>query len=359
MREDVFLIFLACGWCAATTAPKFSSSGTTSEWYRYQDLVLNATDPLWALVTRRDRRADSDFREMWKAERYQFGNFVYVPIPWHQVVERYGMLRKDNEPLRRVAEIFAMLDFESFRHFVTIGQASFEQARKYAARSHFTIPNLHKLDLIFTMRMENMDHMTLGGRVDPRAISIPLLYSQLDELSPSPGNRENTPAAFFSGSCTCPLRSTLVEILAESTEYDMSRVSSCGTKISKQAWIDSVEDVSWVLTPRGSFPSAYMLAETIQLNRLPVYIYGAKSRHKWRNVKIPPASLLSRHLPFAQDLDWNLLGAIFTESEISSIPTVLASRNITQQLSYVAQHRHMFTVPGTFDYILSTLASRK
>ena len=83
------------------------------------------------------RRWSKDVAKRARARR--FGRFVYLPVPWHHVVEQYGMLRRDTTPLRLLAAILRRLDFEQFDHFITIGQASLEQAERYARRAGFEL----------------------------------------------------------------------------------------------------------------------------------------------------------------------------------------------------------------------------
>lgn len=331
-------------------------------WRSYQLHVHNACEPLWRLVTRRKRLADYDFYRMWSSDlqirpsRRRFGMFIYVPIPWHQVVEQYGMLRRDTAPLKLVAELFRKLDFEHFDHFVTVGQASFEQAERYALRDGFTMPNVHKLSLIFASRLENMERYALRQRLNHREVTVPLLYSRRAELQAAT-HPPVYPGAIFSGACTCSLRSRLNSNLATSSAYDMSRVDECGNKRNRSEYIATVHNTTWVLVPRGSSPAAYSMAETIQAARLPAYIYGFKSRSK-AAAPLPPAELLAHHLPFVDlGLDWNKLGAVFTAAQLESIPHSLAGRNASSQLEYVARHRPLFTVDGTYRYILAKLAT--
>lgn len=329
-------------------------------WRKYQDDVHNACAPLWKLVTKRKRLADWDLYRLWTKDlarrpaRRRFGRFVYVPIPWHHVVEQYGMLRRDTGPLRIVADLFRRLDFDHFDHFVTVGQSTFSQTRRYARRDGFDVPNLHRLAVVFSSRIENLDRVALRIPIDKREVAVPLLYAKRNELQPNdqPPKKD---AAFFAGSCTSRIRSRLQTDLANSSAYDMSSVRPCGNKLDKPAFLDALRDHTWILAPRGSFPAAYLLAEALQAARLPVYIYAPRLQ---RHPPLPPATILARHLPFVDlGLDWHTsLGAVFTEPDITSIPSHLASRNATAQLAYVRQHRRLFTVDGTYRYILVKLA---
>ena len=75
-------------------------------WWRYQQEVLALCEPLWQLVNERKRLADYDYWELWQQRMPQFGHFVYVPLPWHHIVEQHGMLLKDYGPLRQTSDLF-------------------------------------------------------------------------------------------------------------------------------------------------------------------------------------------------------------------------------------------------------------
>ena len=140
-------------------------------------------------------------------------------VPWHHIVEQHGMLLKDYGPLRQTSELFSRLDFERYDHFITLGQASYRQISKYCTRGGFTFQHFEKLALIFTSRLENLDRVALNEPLVRQEVPIPLLYRRDQEAMPH-GQLTKKPAAFFAGSCTCPMRRKLTPIATARDDSD-------------------------------------------------------------------------------------------------------------------------------------------
>ena len=323
-------------------------------WWQYQQEVLALCEPFWKLVNRkmRKRLAEYDYWELWQRRMPQFGYFVYVPLPWHHIVEQHGLLLKNYGPLRQTSELFSRLDFERYNHFITLGQASYHQISQYCTRGGFTFQHFEKLALIFTSRLENLDRVALNMSLVRQEVPIPLIRGRRREAMLH-GQLTKKPAAFFAGSCTCPMRRKLAPI-ATAREYDMRQVHPCGKKVTRQLYINSVANSSWVLTPRGSFPATYMMSEAIQAGSLPVYIYGPKDDSP---KLLPPVHFVAKHLPFVNiGIDWRDFAVVLTADFIPRLPQILSELNPTPRLCTIRRFRPLFTVEGTFRYILAVLS---
>jgi len=340
-------------WFARSTLPQ--TGNTTGSWWIYQRNVFKLCRPLWNLVGKEERLADWDFMQSWLREMPHYQDFVYIPLPWHHIVEKYAMLQSKYQPLRQAAHIFDRLNFQEYDHFITLGQASLYQILKYAERADFIFNNLSRLKVIFSSRLDNLERIVRGKKPLRKEISIPLLHRRNLEIKLNSRTfAKKKLNAFFAGSCTCPIRQKLAALSA-SAKYDMSYVNRCGVQtLSRSKFVDFLLNSTWILTPRGSFPATYLMSETIQSGSLPVYIFGFKY-----NVYDPqiPVDLLVRYLPYYDaGIDWRKFGLVLTSKDIYSIPNILAREDPVPRLEFVRRVRPFFTVPGTYNYMCAILS---
>jgi len=298
--------------------------------------------------------AVSFYVKQWLEEMPQFGKFIYIALPWHYIVEQCGMLRQNYEPLRLASGIFEILQFKEYDHFTVIGQASLRQIQKYSRRGGFEFPNLDKLKLIFTARLENIDRVAKGENLKLREVPIPLLHPRMMEIPFDAFKSNKEPFVFFSGACSSPVRKFLHK-LSKSNLYNMTGIRSCDERrLSRYEFYTEMAKATWVLTPRGSYPAAYMMSEALQCGSLPIYIYG------WRDNCTKALPSINSYVPFFpfynMGIDWRDLGLLINADEIQSIPRRLSRIDPQSRLNNVLRLQSLFSLQGTFRYMLVVLS---
>ena len=312
------------------------AAGTYLKWSRYQEAILRSCDELWSLVP--EDRLDFlwDFRVSWTRSMPRYGKFVYVPLPWHQLVEQ-AVLYENYEPLKRAANIFKRLNFEKFSHFLTTGQCSLLQIKRHARRGGFRFPYLDRIELVFNGRLENIDRFSSQLDLDFREIPTVLLYRREIKVK-----QQKTQSVFFSGACTSPLRERLHLYLS---------VRPCGNK--QRAYVNELAQSTWALAPRSTFPNTHLLAEAIQAETLPIYIFDWKVN---TSKPLPPSRKIIPLLPYSDiGLRWRDLGIVTTADKLTRLTEMIHQTPTELRENYLRWARHLFTLKGSFHYMLIVL----
>ena len=230
---------------------------------------------------------DRDLWEAWSQHPPRFGNFTFVLLPWHHIVELHGFRRHapglNYAPLRDAAELFSKLS-SSYPHVVILSQADRRQilvmerrAGGATARQAHTpwslsvatplSDALSKVAVRFTTRLESLARLSAGKRPDPHDVPLPLLFRASREVNAS--SQERIHRIFFRGSCTSKLRNRLArDVLAtETLAVDVGRCGQ-GGKSKYPEYAEHLRSRS-SCSRRAGLPATFMLGRPCRPARWP------------------------------------------------------------------------------------------
>jgi hypothetical protein len=168
------------------------------------------------------------------------------------------------------------------------------------------------------------------------------------------------PGVFWSGSCHADLRERLAPILRSSHDYDFEHVADCrATKLKLGTFVQNILMHTWSLAPRGSYPTAFALAETVMLNRLPIYIsdfsMGDEPGWEGHDYRILNQTSMFKYFPYADVVNWEMVAVAIDQTQLPKLGMILKSKtnSTTQMLAYVKTISHMFGVDGLRNYMLN------
>ena len=363
-------------------------------WAAYQRQVLDWCAPFWRpeIVSDYDVLLDRDLWEAWSKHPPRFGNFTFVLLPWHHIVELHGFRRHapglNYAPLRDAAALFSKLS-SSYPHVVILSQADRRQillmerraggatARQAHTPGSFSVATplsdaLGKMAVRFTTRLESLARLSAGKRPDPHDVPLPLLFRASREVNAS--SQERIHRIFFRGSCTSKLRNRLArDVLAtETLAVDVGRCGQ-GGKSKYPDYAEHLQKSLFVLAPRGSYPATFMLGEAVQAGALAVYVYEARFPLAGKRVKggfrrAPAANethlshaAIEAQLPYANlGLRWGDIGAVATDDEVGALAarlSALAASDVRRRLRTTAWVRPLFTAKGARLYVELVLSS--
>ena len=365
-------------------------------WAAYQRQVLDWCAPFWRpeIVSDYDVLLDRDLWEAWSQHPPRFGNFTFVLLPWHHIVELHGFRRHapglNYAPLRDAAALFSKLN-PAYPHVVVLSQADRRQilvmerraggatAREAHTPGSFSVATplsdaLSNVAVRFTTRLESLARLSAGKRPDPHDVPLPLLFRASREVNAS--SQERIRRIFFRGSCTSKLRNRLArDVLKTATlAVDVGRCGH-GGKSKYPDYAEHLRKSLFVLAPRGSYPATFMLGEAVQAGALAVYVYEAHlvrgkrlggKRVKGGFRRAPAANethlthaAIEAQLPYANlGLRWGAVGAVATDDEIEELPARLAAlHDVRRRLRTTAWVRPLFTSKGARLYVELVLSS--
>jgi hypothetical protein len=366
------------------------------DWAAYQRRVLDWCAPFWRpeIVSDYDVLLDRDLWEAWSKHPPRFGNFTFVLLPWHHIIELHGFRRHapglNYAPLRDAAALFAKLS-PHYPHVVVLSQADRRQilvmerraggatARQAHTPGSFSVATplsdaLSKVAVRFTTRLESLARLSAGKRPDPHDVPLPLLFRASREVNAS--SQERIRRIFFRGSCTSKLRNRLArDVVATATlAVDVGRCGQ-GGKSKYPDYAENLQKSLFVLAPRGSYPATFMLGEAVQAGALAVFVYEARmirgkrlggKRVKGGFRRAPAANethlshaAIEAQLPYANlGLRWGAVGAVATDDEVDMLPARLAALpDIRRRLRTTAWVRPLFTSKGARLYVELVLSS--
>ena len=102
-----------------------------------------------------------------------------------------------------------------------------------------------------------------------------------------------------------------------------------------------------------SFPATYMMSRPSGGLAAGLH-YGPK----YDSPKLlPPVHFVAKHLPFVNiGIDWRDFAVVLTADYIPRLPQILSELNPAPRLCTIRRFRSLFTVEGTFRYILAVLS---
>ena len=176
-------------------------------WAAYQKQVLDWCAPFWRpeIVSDYDVLLDRDLWGTWSQQPPRFGNFTFVLLPWHHIVELHGFRRHapglNYAPLRDAAALFSKLN-PAYPHVVVLSQADRRQilvmerraggatARQAHTPGSLSVATplsdaLSKVAVRFTTRLESLARLSAGKRPDPHDVPLPLLFRASREVNAS------------------------------------------------------------------------------------------------------------------------------------------------------------------------------
>ena len=367
-------------------------------WAAYQRQVLDWCAPFWRpeIVSDYDVLLDRDLWETWSQHPPRFGNFTFVLLPWHHIVELHGFRRHapglNYAPLRDAAELFSKLN-PAYPHVVILSQADRRQilvmerraggatAREAHTPGSLSVATplsdaLSKVAVRFTTRLESLARLSAGKRPDPHDVPLPLLFRASREVNAS--SQERIHRIFFRGSCTSKLRNRLARdvVATDTLAVDVGRCGQ-GGKSKYPDYAEHLQKSLFVLAPRGSYPATFMLGEAVQAGALAVYVYEAHmirgkrlggKRVKGGFRRAPAANethlshaAIEAQLPYYNlGLRWGDVGAVATDDEIEALParlSALAASDVRRRLRTTAWVRPLFTAKGARLYVELVLSS--
>ena len=363
-------------------------------WAAYQRQVLDWCAPFWRpeIVSDYDVLLDRDLWEAWSKHPPRFGNFTFVLLPWHHIVELHGFRRHapglNYAPLRDAAALFSKLS-SSYPHVVILSQADRRQillmerraggatARQAHTPGSFSVATplsdaLSKVAVRFTTRLESLARLSAGKRPDPHDVPLPLLFRASREVNAS--SQERIHRIFFRGSCTSKLRNRLARdvVATDTLAVDVGRCGQ-GGKSKYPDYAEHLQKSLFVLAPRGSYPATFMLGEAVQAGALAVYVYEARFPLAGKRVKggfrrAPAANethlshaAIEAQLPYANlGLRWGDIGAVATDDEVGALAarlSALAASDVRRRLRTTAWVRPLFTAKGARLYVELVLSS--
>ena len=365
-------------------------------WAEYQQQVIDWCAPFWRpeIVSDYDVLLDRDLWEAWSRQTPRFGNFTFVLLPWHHIVELHGFRRHapglNYAPLRDAAALFSKLN-PAYPHVVVLSQADRRQilvmerraggatARQAHTPGSFSVATplsdaLSNVAVRFTTRLESLSRLSAGKKPDPHDIPLPLLFRASREVNAS--SQERIHRIFFRGSCTSKLRNRLARdvLKTETLAVDVGRCGH-GGKSKYPDYAEHLRKSLFVLAPRGSYPATFMLGEAVQAGALAVYVYEAHlvrgkrlggKRVKGGFRRAPAANethlshaAIEAQLPYANlGLRWGAVGAVATDDEVDMLPARLAAlSDVRRRLRTTAWVRPLFTSTGARLYVELVLSS--
>ena len=120
--------------------------------------------------------------------------------------------------------------------------------------------------------------------------------------------------------------------------------------------MQQVSEHAWTLTPRGSYPAAFAMAETLALRRLPIYVadFSAGSNpSNDREGTIPydragrvlDGAEMFRFFPYADVLNWDQLAVAIDVTQLGELGAILKRKqpHLKEMLAYASDMGGMFS----------------
>lgn len=252
-----------------------------------------------------------------------YTGFVYIPIPWHRVQELNHRIaaaeaaKKITDPSKTPEELKEAAVNEERRLFAETKDATLKvmlsldpKLTYFTTMSQGHVGSLFKMDhafrnvawdkvLVFDSRGYDSTHANpesrkFPGQVFPR-VPIPLLRKEdtfsLDNSETFARNiSQKKLEVFFAGGCS---GKGVRDHLGEDTEVPPGKlpngkyeweVHHCGKhdKLAVEEYEQHIKDSTWVITPVGAAPTAFMIYEALQAQSLCIIPYkkGGKGYNK-------------------------------------------------------------------------------
>jgi len=300
------------------------------------------------------------FSERFRDPTWYLG-LVYIPIPWHLVVENYVYKNSTSVPRGMAVQLLESLDHSEFQYFTVMTQACAYQ-----------LPD-NKINwtnvLIFDSRGADCFQTV------PHRIPIPLLRtSAVSHATREERDRD----VFFAGSCHFSMsRSRLgpgkdlpPEHAHAAARYNWI-IRRCSNHTDDllpfEEYLQHLYNSTWAVAASGCYPPSFGLYEIVQSGALPIIIASSIGDDKaYKQSRGAPTwcspPMVSEDLsdPFVwlpyRDLGirWNDFGVVTAMSELQELKAFIESMSdeeVKRRYALLRKYQPLFTPSGLIVYI--------
>lgn len=324
----------------------------------------------------------------WQAAGTLVPGWILIPISWRCVVEILPRTASGSNPkkfmLREMMDLVANRDRSGrYKYAVLMMQSNPLQAGTVARSKHLdwegNLSDVFGADVtIFDSRLQGLFWAARGDGRPPFAaemVPVPLLRPHL-KAAQRMRVRHAKPISgvFWAGLChNSEPRYVLASTLNPSSLYNFSGVHKCKRKppseFSEGTFMAQVSAHAWTLAPRGTYPAAFAMAETLALRRLPIYIADFKVAGKEAEAnggmdgletfphaiggRVIDGAEMGKYFPYADVLDWTKLAVAIDVSRLDQLGEILKAKEkeLPDMLAYVAEKGGMFTTEYLATYM--------
>ena len=352
--------------------------------------MFKAARPSWSGKCSRDI-VDITLYQNWQAAGTLVPGWILIPISWRCVVEILPRTASGSNPkkfmLREMMDLVANRDRSGrYKYAMLMMQSNPLQAGTVARSKRVgwegNLNDVFGADVtIFDSRLQGLFWAARGDGRPPfpaEMVPVPLLRPHV-KAAQRMRVRQGTPhsGVFWAGLChNSGPRYLLASTLHPSALYNFSGVHKCKRKppseFSEGTFMAQVSAHAWTLAPRGTYPAAFAMAETLALRRLPVYIADFKAADsKERKAaeanggmdgldtfphpiegRVVDGAEMTKYFPYADVLDWTKLAVAIDVSQLDQLGGILEAKEkeLPDMLAYVAEKGGMFTTKylGTY-----------
>lgn len=292
------------------------------------------------------------FTERFHNEPDFFLEWVYIPLPWRFI--REDLPRRSHTTnvttswhrlLNATGHLLENLD-PGFTYFTVMEQS---HEKQFANLLYFDNARWDKIVAFDSRGDENPSRGDIGKHP---IVPIPLLKARVVRQSLEPRKEQ----VFFAGSChhqklrsAFGPNSTVSPGPIPGGRY-MWDIRACDDKVTHKEFSKTLQESTWIITPRGVFPPTFMTYETLQAGSLPLIPFS--------NWSAPVEPQL--WLPY-QDIGvrWDEFALFIHESKLPSLKQTveaIPARDVKRRLAIVRKWRPLFTPEGLNIYVIYTVS---
>ena len=330
-----------------------SESWGYSSHAEYQQHLFDLTKKTWT-TSPCSRCSEIQLYKKWQNNKILVPGWVLVPVVWQCVVELIPRRRKGSKDVKMLLDMFNILETRNhtFKHALLMRQSNPNQAISVAKSMGWKGTSSVIFDrdvVVFDTRLMGLDWQAKGPEKKPflsSLISVPLLNSHPSSSYTGVPKR----SVFWAGRCHwSKARKLMHSILNANKFYNFKDVHACRFKetYKRNAYLDEIKKHTWTMVPRGSFPAAFLMAETLHLERLPIYVshFFSSWKVECTKCKILTEDEMFQWFPYNDILNWTKLALAIHVSELPNLGKRLneTEPRVEEMLQYAKEKSHMFT----------------